>query len=109
LAASEGTHPDKSTLFKSKHIPATSLFNPALLLLPSSVLITPSWPSRAEAEICRHDQCVAKAAILACDDLEDHGIDQAAACDLKLIVDPRNITVVSTKDAAQERNTSEEE
>lgn len=28
------------------------------------------------------------------DDLEEYGMDQAAACDLKLLIDPRNMTIV---------------
>jgi hypothetical protein len=34
------------------------------------------------------------------DDLEEYGMDQAAASDLKLIIDPRNITLVCRRDAA---------
>ncbi|RVO82350.1 hypothetical protein [Sinorhizobium medicae] len=38
------------------------------------------------------------------DDLEEYGMDQATASDLKLIVDPRNITFVSRREAAQADN-----
>jgi hypothetical protein len=34
------------------------------------------------------------------DDLEEYGMDQATACDLKLLIDPRNITLMSQKDTA---------
>jgi hypothetical protein len=33
------------------------------------------------------------------DDLEEYGLDQAAAADLKLIIDPRNITMTPRADA----------
>lgn len=40
------------------------------------------------------------------DDLEEYGIDQATASDLKLLIDPRNITLVSRRDAAEVRDAS---
>jgi hypothetical protein len=43
------------------------------------------------------------------DDLEEYGMDQATASDIKLIIDPRNITQVSQRDAAEARDTSRDQ
>lgn len=40
------------------------------------------------------------------DDLEEYGMDQATAADLKLIIDPRNITFVSRRDTPEARETA---
>lgn len=43
------------------------------------------------------------------DDHEEYGFDQATACDLTLIIDPRNITFLSERTAAEARDTSHQE
>ena len=40
------------------------------------------------------------------DNLEEYGMDQATASDLKLLIDPRNITLVSRRDVAEVRDAS---
>jgi hypothetical protein len=42
------------------------------------------------------------------DDLEEYGMDQAAACDLKLLIDPRNITLTPQGDTPEASSTSQE-
>jgi len=41
------------------------------------------------------------------DDLEEYGMDQATACDLKLLIDPRNITLAPQRDTAEAPTTSQ--
>lgn len=41
------------------------------------------------------------------DDLEEYGVDRAAACNLRLIIDPSNITLAPQKDLPDETNKSE--
>ncbi len=41
-------------------------------------------------------------------DLEEYGMDQAAACDLKLLIDPRNITLTPQGNTPEASNTSED-
>jgi len=41
------------------------------------------------------------------DDLKKYGMDQAAALDLKLLIDPKNIILTSQGDAQEASNTSE--
>ena len=41
------------------------------------------------------------------DDLEEYGMDQATACDLKLLIDPRNITLAPRRDTPASLTTSE--
>ncbi|MEA9729175.1 hypothetical protein [Xanthomonas campestris] len=99
LEIEEGASPPEGLYFNSSAFADTSITFSAKVFFDQSD--DPEWQYRST----RFEALDVRSKV---DDLEEYGMEQATACDLKLLIDPRNITAAPRMDTPEPPAASQE-